>query len=261
MATLTMRKLWAFDMKHLLLLLLMIPTAVFSQKVSKTISLDGGKIIIFEQPSEVMDARLYKVEKALVCGVAFARGANYEYDLYNGLQAILYEEGKYFYDGEIVRTPEGKEPRLIGVVKYEEGTIPVTFPCVAFVDKQKSKSTQISKSKESIPTDPGDTKIYELVDEMPSFPGGMGALMSWLAQNIKYPVIAAENRVQGRVIVQFVVEKDGSITDVKVAQSIDPSLDKEAARVVNSMPRWVPGKHNGLAVRVKYTVPVTFKLQ
>ena len=108
MATLTMRKPWAFDMKHLLLLLLMIPTAVFSQKVSKTISLDGGKIIIFEQPSEVMDARLYKVEKALVCGVALARGANYEYDLYNGLQTILYEEGKYFYDGEIVRTPEGK---------------------------------------------------------------------------------------------------------------------------------------------------------
>ena len=96
---------------------------------------------------------------------------------------------------------------------------------------------------------------------MPSFPGGMPELMSWLNQNIKYPVIAAENGVQGRVIVQFVVEKDGSITDVKVAKSVDPSLDKEASRVVSAMPKWTPGKQNGSAVRVKYTVPVTFKLQ
>ena len=85
--------------------------------------------------------------------------------------------------------------------------------------------------------------------------------MSWLSQNIKYPVIAAENGAKGRVIVQFVVEKDGSITDVQVVKSVDPSLDKEAARVVGSMPHWIPGKQNGSAVRVKYTVPVTFKLQ
>jgi protein TonB len=89
----------------------------------------------------------------------------------------------------------------------------------------------------------------------------MGALMSWLSQNIKYPVIAAENGVEGRVIVQFVVEKDGSITDVKIAKSVDPSLDKEATRVVSSMPHWIAGRQNGNPVRVKYTVPVTFKLQ
>ena len=106
-----------------------------------------------------------------------------------------------------------------------------------------------------------ENKVFDVVEQMPSFPGGMGALMSWLSQNIKYPVIAAENGVQGRVIVQFVVEKDGSITDVKVAKSVDPSLDKEAARVVSAMPKWTPGKQNGSAVRVKYTVPVTFKLQ
>ena len=105
------------------------------------------------------------------------------------------------------------------------------------------------------------TKVFDVVEEMPSFPGGQGALMSYLASNIKYPVVAQENGVQGRVIVSFVVERDGSISDVRVARSVDPSLDREAQRVVNSMPRWKPGKQNGSAVRVKYTVPVVFRLQ
>ena len=105
------------------------------------------------------------------------------------------------------------------------------------------------------------TKVFDVVEEMPSFPGGQGALMSYLASNIKYPVVAQENGVQGRVIVSFVVERDGSISDVKVARSVDPSLDREAQRVVKSMPRWSPGKQNGSTVRVKYTVPVVFRLQ
>ena len=104
-------------------------------------------------------------------------------------------------------------------------------------------------------------KVFDVVEEMPSFPGGQGALMSFLSSNIKYPVVAQENGVQGRVIVSFVVERDGSISDVKVARSVDPSLDREAQRVVKSMPRWKPGKQNGSAVRVKYTVPVVFRLQ
>lgn len=105
------------------------------------------------------------------------------------------------------------------------------------------------------------TKVFDVVEEMPSFPGGQGALMSFLSSNIKYPVVAQENGVQGRVIVGFVVERDGSITDVKVMRSVDPSLDREAQRVVRAMPRWKPGKQNGSAVRVKYTVPVVFRLQ
>ena len=104
-------------------------------------------------------------------------------------------------------------------------------------------------------------KVFDVVEEMPSFPGGTGALMSFLSSNIKYPVVAQENGVQGRVIVGFVVERDGSITDVKVMRSVDPSLDREAQRVVKAMPRWKPGKQNGSAVRVKYTVPVVFRLQ
>lgn len=104
-------------------------------------------------------------------------------------------------------------------------------------------------------------KVFDVVEQMPSFPGGPSALMEWLSNNVKYPVVAQENGVQGRVVVSFVVERDGSITDVKVVRGVDPSLDKEASRVVKAMPRWIPGKQNGSAVRVKYTVPVAFRLQ
>ena len=104
-------------------------------------------------------------------------------------------------------------------------------------------------------------KVFDVVEEMPHFPGGPAALQAFLSSNTKYPVVAQENGVQGRVTVSFVVERDGSITDVKVVRSVDPSLDREATRVVRSMPRWSPGKQNGSAVRVKYTVPVVFRLQ
>ena len=106
-----------------------------------------------------------------------------------------------------------------------------------------------------------ENKVFDVVEQMPSFPGGQSALMSYLANNIKYPVVAQENGVQGRVVVSFVVERDGSITDVQVVRSVDPSLDREAQRVVRSMPKWIPGKQNGQAVRVKYNVPVSFRLQ
>ena len=106
-----------------------------------------------------------------------------------------------------------------------------------------------------------ETKVFDVVEQMPSFPGGEGELMKFLNSHIKYPVVAEENGIQGRVVCTFVVERDGSITDVKVIKSVDPSLDKEAMRVLKSMPKWIPGKQNGSAVRVKYTVPVTFRLQ
>lgn len=106
-----------------------------------------------------------------------------------------------------------------------------------------------------------ENKVFDVVEEMPSFPGGQAALMKFLNDNIKYPVVAQENGVQGRVVISFVVERDGSITDVKVAKSVDPSLDREAMRVAKSMPRWNPGKQNGSAVRVKFNLPVAFRLQ
>ena len=106
-----------------------------------------------------------------------------------------------------------------------------------------------------------ETKIFTVVEQMPMFPGGDGALMGYLRDNIHYPTVAAENGVQGRVVVGFVVERDGSITDVNILRGVDPSLDREAMRVVKSMPKWTPGKQNGSAVRVKYQVPVSFRLQ
>ncbi|MBQ7531045.1 MAG: energy transducer TonB [Paludibacteraceae bacterium] len=104
--------------------------------------------------------------------------------------------------------------------------------------------------------------IFMVVETMPEFPGGQQALFKYLSENVKYPVIAQENGIQGRVICQFVVNKDGSIVDVEVVRSGgDASLDKEAVRVIKSMPKWKPGKQRGKAVRVKYTVPVSFRLQ
>ena len=124
---------------------------------------------------------------------------------------------------------------------------------------------EVLKIKEAVaqpePNPEVETKIFEVVEQMPSFPGGDAALMKYLQENVKYPVVAQENGVQGRVVISFVVERDGSITDVKVARSVDPSLDREAQRVVKSMPNWIPGKQNGSAVRVKYNVPVSFRLQ
>lgn len=121
---------------------------------------------------------------------------------------------------------------------------------------------EVLKAKEVIAQEaPVEEKVFDVVEQMPQFPGGDAALFEYLSTHIKYPTIAEENGVQGRVIVTFVVERDGSITDVKVVKSVDPSLDKEASRVVKGMPRWIPGKQNGAPVRVKYTVPVTFRLQ
>ena len=104
-------------------------------------------------------------------------------------------------------------------------------------------------------------EIFKSVEQMPQFPGGDAALMKYLSSHINYPPMAAENNVQGKVILQFVVEKDGRVGEVKVARSVDKDLDKEAIRVVKSLPKFTPGRQNGQAVRVWYTLPVTFKLQ
>lgn len=125
---------------------------------------------------------------------------------------------------------------------------------------------EILKAKDVIaepepPKHEEENKVFDIVEQQPLFPGGPAALMKYLSENTKYPVVAQENGVQGRVTVQFVVEKDGSISDVHVLGGVDPSLDKEAVRVVKSMPRWTPGKQNGITVRVNYRVPVLFRLQ
>ena len=109
--------------------------------------------------------------------------------------------------------------------------------------------------------EPSEQEIFEVVEEAADFPVCMPACLQFLYKNIKYPTIAQENGTQGQVVLQFVVERDGSISDVHVARGVDPYLDKEAVRVVKSMPKWLPGKQNGNAVRVKFTVTVMFRLQ
>lgn len=109
--------------------------------------------------------------------------------------------------------------------------------------------------------EPAKEEVFDMVEQMPTFPGGNAELMKYIADHMKYPTIAQENGTQGRVICQFVVGKDGQVRDVVAVRSLDPYCDKEAIRVIKSMPPWIPGKQNGKAVAVKYTVPIVFKLQ
>lgn len=105
-----------------------------------------------------------------------------------------------------------------------------------------------------------DDTPFMVVEDMPEFPGGTAALLEYLKKNIKYPAICRENNIQGRVLVSFIVNKDGSIVDAEVVKNVNPSLDKEALRVISGMPKWKPGSQRGKPVRVKYTVPVNFRL-
>lgn len=123
-------------------------------------------------------------------------------------------------------------------------------------DAQQKKLEQDSVQQTTSMAD----KVFDKVDEMPSFPDGQGAMMEFLSKNIKYPVVAEENGIQGQVLVKIVVKKDGTINSPKVIKSVDPSLDKEAIRVVKTMPKWIPGKQKGEPVNVSVTVPVTFRI-
>ena len=163
---------------------------------------------------------------------------------------------------EIKKDDEVKEDQEM---KSQDDLAETNTAIGAFTVEGNDETAEVKHVEEKIaepePVKEEETKVFDVVEQMPSFPGGPSALMQYLNSNIKYPVIAEENGVQGRVVCTFVVEKDGSITDVRVVKSVDPSLDKEAMRVVKGMPKWIPGKQNGSAVRVKYTVPVTFRLQ
>lgn len=129
-------------------------------------------------------------------------------------------------------------------------------------DNQKSAQTEVYTPPVQVEEEEEDTnEIFVTVEDMPEFPGGQGELMKYIGKSIKYPVVAQENGIQGRVVVQFVVNKEGKVTDAAVVKGVDPSLDKEALRVVNAMPKWKPGSQRGKPVNVKYTVPVQFRLQ
>lgn len=149
----------------------------------------------------------------------------------------------------------------------EEGCYLLGFsPNLVIKNKKASKETEkIVKSEKEITfkkdyiDDSTKAKVFDVVESLPTFPGGTSALMSFLSSNIKYPADAFDAKIMGRVVVQFVVERDGSISNVIVVNMVSPSLDREAARVIMSMPKWEPGRQNGEPVRVKYNVPISFK--
>ncbi len=145
-----------------------------------------------------------------------------------------------------------EDDRAVGTTDFDKGTDDLNVV-------REHKTEVIVEEKKPEPVD--DNKVFTVVEQKPQFPGGEAALLQYLSSNIRYPAMAAEQGIQGRVTVQFVVTKNGTVGEVKVLRSRDPDLDKEAVRVVKTLPKFVPGKMNGHAVNVWYTVPVTFKLQ
>ena len=176
----------------------------------------------------------------------------------------------YFFEEEIdiqqtsQETPPPPEPpkmqevEVLNVVEDDVETETIEIS----TEDDKDVEVVIAPPVEAPVEEEEEEEIFMVVENMPEFPGGQQALFKFLGENIKYPVIAQENGIQGRVVCQFVVEKDGKATDIQVVRSSgEPSLDKEAVRVLSSMPKWKPGKQRGKPVRVKYTVPVSFRLQ
>ena len=167
-----------------------------------------------------------------------------------GYPAQIYMDSKDYY--RVIVSGFDNEREALNLREYIIDEYPDSW--ILFVDNGHEER-YVQKQN------PDSNHVYDVIEEMPQYPGGPSGLFQFLSQNIKYPVVAEENGVQGRVIVTFIVEKDGSISNVTIVKSVDPSLDKEAIRVIKSMPKWIPGKQKGAPVRVKYTVPVTFRLQ
>lgn len=180
-----------------------------------------------------------------------------------GMTAVVFEEEMVpiTEQEEQQQAPPPEVPKAEEIIEIVENDAKVEETVIqASDDTEKAvevKYTPVVVEEE----EPEEQQIFQIVEEMPEFPGGMGECLKFLMKNAKYPTISQENGVQGKVSVKFVIEKDGSIADPVVVRGVDPYLDKEALRVVKSMPKWEPGKQRGKPVRVSYTVPVIFKLQ
>ena len=181
----------------------------------------------------------------------------------SGIQEVMFEE-------EIIPITEQEQPQqappppqappaeeVLEIIendsKVEESTIQASDDTNAAVEV---KYTPVEVEEEEV----DEQEIFTIVEEMPEYPGGIAAAMKWIANELKYPAIAQENGVQGRVTVRFTINADGSVVDPAILRGVDPHLDKEALRVIGKMPKWKPGKQRGKAVRVSYNLPVRFKL-
>ena len=132
---------------------------------------------------------------------------------------------------------------------------------IADVKGNDEKGKDIADIKQAVTQVEEPDHVYQVIEQMPQYPGGESELMSYIAKNLKYPVIAQENGIQGKVILRFVVSKSGQVDKIEVVRSLDPACDKEAVRVVKTLQRWIPGKQNGVNVSVYYTLPIAFKLE
>lgn len=187
-----------------------------------------------------------------------------EVTIYEDTSAQIVEEEEI----EIIQTaeelpppPPPEVPEVVEVLNVVDDKVETAS---IEINTEEDKNKDIVIQKPVAPTkieEESDDVVFVVVESMPTFPGGDAALFKYLSDNIKYPVIAQENGIQGRVICQFVVNRDGSIVDIEVVRSVDKSLDAEAIRVISKMPKWSPGKQRGKSVRVKYTLPVNFRLQ
>lgn len=176
----------------------------------------------------------------------------------------------------IAAMPQWKPGRQRGEAVNVKFTVPVAFrltgselpPAEEIKQSDLDEVVVVGYASKDDPTPEGgsakgknEDEVFTAVEAMPKFPGGQTGLFQYLARSIKYPVIAQKNKEQGRVIIQMVVSKDGSLSDIKVLRSVSPSLDAEAVRVVGNMPKWEPGMQKGQPVSVKYTIPIVFRLQ
>lgn len=163
---------------------------------------------------------------------------------------------------EIKPPPPPPPPKMADVLNIVDDETEINDE-LELLDTEADENTEIVYQEIEVEEEVEEesNEVFLIVEQMPVFPGGDEALRKYLAQSVKYPVIAQENGIQGRVFVSFVVNQKGEVTNVKVARPFDPNLDKEAVRVVQSMPKWTPGMQRGKAVKVSYTVPINFVLQ
>ena len=205
----------------------------------------------------------------VLIGLAFVLSVCYVALEWTEKEVTKYEvaDTEFLFEDEIEiqqttqETPPPPAPQEVEVLNVVEDDVEVEEIQINTED-DKDVEVVIAPPVEAPVEEEEEEVIFVVVESMPEFPGGPQAMMKYIAENIKYPVIAQENGIQGRVICQFVVEKDGKVSDIQVVRSSgEASLDKEAVRVINSMPKWKPGKQRGKPVRVKYTLPVNFRLQ
>ena len=184
-----------------------------------------------------------------------------------GIKTIIEEEDIEATIQEETPPPPAPEPEVVKapeIINVVEDNVKVEETNIITSDDNASQAqtaTYVPPVQVEEEEEPDENFVFVTVEKMPEFPGGEGALLKWIGEHLNYPTIAAENGIQGRVACTFTVNADGSVTDVQVVRPVDPNLDKEAVRVLKTLPKFKPGEQRGKPVRVKYSVPVRFKLQ